>query len=1258
MNARSLCQPALQACNRDPSAASAPPRTSACGLSLVLAAGLAVPLAAPAADADAGSEVEEFVLEEVIVTGSRIRRSELSDAPAPMAIVDAEEIADRQFVNLIDAIAEIQVGEVLTNRGANDQYGDNFAFVDLLSLGSQRTLTLLNGRRVVPSNMGTVFVPDNASGAQVDLSIINPLAVERVEVVSGTGGAVYGADAVAGVVNIITRQDFEGFNLDASGSLTGNSGKGGGRISAIWGTNLMDRRLNFMVAGEYSGTRLIRTSRQNPQSYMGSAITNPANGAVRNPDYTPAAAAAALAAGEDPPPVFLPSTADSMRSSIYGPLDLRTPLYNENGVLMTGPLLQNAASTTPFIPSTTAGVPAGFGAALDPQGFAFFAPGALTAAQEANPAAILAALAAGVDTAGLSEAQQRTLALQLLQASRPTPREYAMQNSLDPLLFTATFGGDGTYPRITNTDPATATLFPLVSAPLQFDPSGNLVPFNIGNIAAPNPAYVGSVYGGDGLDSYGLGYRQVRSGTERATFSAQHTFHVNDRLRWTGEYLYTDMTFKSPQFTGAWVNSPAGGATAGNRSVPVYLDQNPFLGDQALATIDTLAAQGLTVPTLDGQRVLYLGRALTDFIDGGPIESNKVRTWRVAQSLNGDFAAFGRAFYWDVAAAYGEARATNFSPDILDIEFALAADVVDGPDGPVCRQQTLAAPEPIDLRNPELGSINTLLPLTPTAGQVAACQPLNLFGRGAASQEAIDYVTVDGGTTNKNQQEYYAASLGSDLFELPGGPLGVVLQAERRIESIQFMPGAASSVGAARNTTILANTGELEFTEYGAEVRVPVFGRDLSFPGMQMLELEGAVRRVDRSQSTRSEFYPDPGPSVEDDVYSLGLRWMPFDDLVLRGNISTSVRSASLVELFSAPSSGFGAANNPCSISRITLGPSPDVRRANCLAAVQMLGIAANEADAAAFLNTLVNTTSSRPAAATGNPFLQNEKADAWSVGLTWKPAFVPGLQVGVDYVELELEQEIALYAPDDYLQNCFDSPSFPDTLVGGTPVCDLATLGVAGPGGFVIPDINPVTGSPVAGGAVPGQSASVQSPFEWAFYQYPNFNLGRREARVLNIDTLYQFPLDLMLGERAASWGTLGLRASAFFTRQLDLYADGETHTDQVAGSRDVPRWRTRAELSHRVGGLSNTLQWFWRQKTVDDPFQDPARYGELSPAFVNSAYSYLNYSGSYALRNDVTVRLTINNLTDARGPNGRFGDAFDMGVGREFILGVSLRF
>jgi hypothetical protein len=224
--------------------------------------------------------------------------------------------------------------------------------------------------------------------------------------------------------------------------------------------------------------------------------------------------------------------------------------------------------------------------------------------------------------------------------------------------------------------------------------------------------------------------------------------------------------------------------------------------------------------------------------------------------------------------------------------------------------------------------------------------------------------------------------------------------------------------------------------------------------------------------------------------------------------------------------------------------------------------------------------------------------------------------------------------------------------------VCDLSVLGVLQGGSYVIPATNPLTGNPVSGGAVAGQSATLQGPFQWAFYQYPNFNLARRETRVLNIDSRYEFGLDRVLGERAATWGSLGVRASAFFTRALDLYADGVTQSGKLAGSRDVPRWKTRTELTHRMRGLSNTLQWFYRTKTTDNRFVLPAQYPEQSPAFVNSDYSFLNHTGSYEVNDMITVRLTVNNLTDAGGPNGIFGDSYDFGVGREYLLGFSMRF
>ncbi|MGQ0383633.1 MAG: TonB-dependent receptor domain-containing protein [Gammaproteobacteria bacterium] len=1207
----------------------------------------------PSADIKSGTEFGP-----IVVTGSRIRRETLSDAPSPTLQVGQEEIAERQMANVITALDELNLGTVTTNRGANTQFGDNYAFVGLLNVGTQRTLTLLNGRRVVPSNQGTVFVPGNASGAQVDFTLFNPLMVERIEVITGTGGAVYGADAVAGVVNVITRKDFEGLSVQAGGGIAEFDDETSYRASAVWGTNLFDDRLNFTLAGEYYESDILLTSDRNPARYQGAPSLNQFNGAVRDPNsFSPSQAVADLIAGRALNPVFRSATTDQVASTVFNnPLSLQTPAVSTGGLLVGGQFATLGA-TTQFFPSGF--VAAGFGAAADPQGLAFFAPSALTAAQNTNPnGSVIQVLSPGLDVSGLTLAQQRTLALQMLQRARPTPWEHGQTNAVNPLHYVAAFGGGGMYPTINNTDPATSALFPRVAVPLHFDSSGNLVPFNIGDITPPNQGRINAAFGGDGYDSFAAGHQQTRSGVERASFMGQHRLDISDNVRWIGEYMYSDMTFDSIATTQQ--NGPFGSTTAGTRSIPIFIDQNPFLNASSLATINGLVPQGLAIPTIGGQRVLFMGRALTDVMGGGTETSNEVKTWRIGQTLEGDFEAWGRPFYWDISGARGEAEAVNRNAQLLDLEFALAVDVVQGPNGPVCRQQTLAAPESVAIRNPQLAFINTLLSLTPTAAQVAACVPLDLFGSGAPSQEAINYVRTDGGTTNNNEQDYYAASLGAEVFDLPGGPLGLNIQTEYRKESIAFVPGAAASVGAARNTTIRANSGELEFTEYGVEARIPVFGGDFTFPLLRAMELDYAFRRVEREQSTESIFYPDPGEPTEDDIFSAGIRWKPFDDLTLRGTFAESVRSASLVELFSAPSSGFTnpvSGANYCRNTQIDSGPNPTVRRANCVAAVQTLGLAATPAEATAFLSTFTGTGGARPAAATGNPFLQNEQGRSWTVGFTWQPNFVPNLSVGLDYIDLEIKQEIGLYFPDFYIQNCFDSTDFPNTIVAGTPVCDLYTFGIQDASGqWIIPATNPLTGNPVTGGAAAGSPATVQGPFETAFMQFPNFNLGRREVQAYNFEARYGFELGA-IADAMDNWGSIFLRGSAFFTDALDLYANGVDLSDKQAGEPAAPSWRTRLDVTHRVGNLAHTLQWFYVDTTVDDILLPVDRRPDQSQAFINADYNFFNYNAQYSVSDNIEIRLTVNNLTDEDGPNGAFGDAYDLGVGREYVLGVSWR-
>ncbi len=1217
---------------------------------------------------NSATESADDELEQVVVTGSRIRRDALSDAPAPTMMVGAEEMEERQFRNVMDAVNELNLGLMETNTGANTQFGSNFAFVNLLNLGTQRTLTLVNGRRTVPSNQGSVFVPGNASGSQVDLTLFNPKMIERVEVISGSGGAVYGADAVAGVVNIVTKRNFEGLDVDVSAGMVELDTAATASASAIWGKNLMDDRLNLTATAAFFKSDLVRVSDETASRYQGTGIINSLDGARRDTNtFSAAQAVTDLLAGRTLNPTFLASSGDSVSSTVFGPRSLADPQLSSGGVLYSGQFLTGATAASPIYPSFASQVPAGFGATADPQGFAFFAPSALTPTQNTNPLPIISALAPGVNVSALTIAAQRTLALQLLQRNRPTPYEYAQANpNLSPLLFMAAFGGAGAYPTVLNTNPATSALFPRVAVPLQFAPNGDLVAFNIGDVRPPGNSRVGASFGGDGYDQFLLGHQQARSGIQRASFMGQHGFALTENIRWSGEYLLSDVKFDS--VAAALSNSARGSTTAGTRSIPIFVNQNPYLSSQARTQINTLGTQGFTIPTVGGQPVMFMGRTLEDVTGGAPRSSNDVQTWRVAQILEGEFKTLNRPVFWDVAGAYSEAKSVNYSQQLLDIEFALAADVVQGPNGPVCRQQTLAAPESIAVRNPQLAAINTLLALTPTAAQVAACKPLNLFGAGAPSQEAINYVLTDGGTTNKNKQTYFSASIGTELFDLPAGPFAINLQGESRKESIAFVPGAAAAVGAARNTTIRANTGSIQFLEYGAEARLPLFGREASFPLLRALELEGAFRRVRREQSTQSAFYPDSGPATEDDVYSMGLRWKPFNDLTLRGNVSTSVRSASLVELFSAPSSGFSnpaGGANPCRNTTIGQGPNPTARRANCIAAVRALGIAANDADATTFLAGFTGTAGARPAAATGNPFLQNEQADAFSYGLTWEPSFAPRLAFGADYINVKIVQEIGLYSPADYIPNCFDDAAYPGSIISGTPVCDLFTFGALSGGQYIIPATNPITGNVVAGGAPTNTPAQVQAGFETAFFQFPNFNLGKRELEAINFEARYNFNLDSIFGERAVSWGNLALRASVFYTKKLDLFADGRIVSREQTGERDpgnaqagAPEYQTRLDLQHRMGRFTHGAQWFWRDETVDNTLTALNLYPEQSPAFVNPAYSYFNYNAAYDIKDNLTLRLTINNLTDTDGPNGPLGDSYDTGIGREWILGVNMRF
>lgn len=149
---------------------------------------------------------EESPIAEVIVTGSRIASANL-EAISPVAAISSEQIAVSGRVRVEDIIN--QMPQALADQGGAVSNGaTGTATVDLRGLGSQRTLVLVNGRRLMPGE------PDGDSAA--DLNNIPLALVKRVDVLTGGASSVYGADAVAGVVNFIMDTDFEGVRIEAN----------------------------------------------------------------------------------------------------------------------------------------------------------------------------------------------------------------------------------------------------------------------------------------------------------------------------------------------------------------------------------------------------------------------------------------------------------------------------------------------------------------------------------------------------------------------------------------------------------------------------------------------------------------------------------------------------------------------------------------------------------------------------------------------------------------------------------------------------------------------------------------------------------------------------------------------------------------------------------------------------------------------------------------------------------------------------------
>lgn len=185
-------------------------------------------------------------LERVEVTGSRIARAE-AESGLPVQVITRDEMLQGGMQTMQDLLERISANQ--SYGGSNPALGvgstlTGFTSASLRGLGSQRTLVLLNGRRLAPYAL--------SGGQSVDLSAIPASAIQRVEILKDGASAIYGTDAIGGVMNFILRDDFQGVELNANVLATEQGGGNNGRVSLTAGTgNLATDKFNAFVSADF-----------------------------------------------------------------------------------------------------------------------------------------------------------------------------------------------------------------------------------------------------------------------------------------------------------------------------------------------------------------------------------------------------------------------------------------------------------------------------------------------------------------------------------------------------------------------------------------------------------------------------------------------------------------------------------------------------------------------------------------------------------------------------------------------------------------------------------------------------------------------------------------------------------------------------------------------------------------------------------------------------------------------------------------------
>ncbi len=478
---------------------------------------------------------------------------------------------------------------------------------------------------------------------------------------------------------------------------------------------------------------------------------------------------------------------------------------------------------------------------------------------------------------------------------------------------------------------------------------------------------------------------------DRYTINLLTHFEVSEAFRPYAEFKYARIDALG-QGTPSFFNSFCGGLLSlggvdascadGLTSAPFFIRfDNAFLHPDDAATIQNNVqgelfnafGAGFFTPLSQG---FFINRNNSDF--GTRNDDLKRETYRAVVGVEGDISSNTR---YDVSFTYGKFDSRlNATNNLVYQRARNAVDAVFAQDGSIqCRINVDAD----------------------TTNDDAACVPLNVLGAGNPSAAALAYVNSVANLFEEAEQYDALAFISTDsssFFELPGGPVSVVVGGEWRKETAFAEPDALSASGATFfNAFDVFDPPSLEVIEGFGEIQIPLLA---DMPFFQELTFSAAGRI--------SDYNSGGGLTGTVESYNVNGIWAPVEDIKLRANYSRAVRAPTLSNLFGAQTQNFLFFDDPCDNDEINNGSA--LRANNCSAD----GVPAGFDD---------QVTGNRAVLQGGNPALEAETSNSLTLGVILEPRWVPGLSLTVDYYDIEVNKVIANVSAQQIVNNCYDLP-------------------------------------------------------------------------------------------------------------------------------------------------------------------------------------------------------------------------------------------